>query len=257
MAYHNLRIVAAQNSYHITHPKPFNPVIILEEIVNKVFDFAYNMSFGRVGEHRDHRTGGQHRRRNGEIFANTFQGKLAEFYFHSSAVELEIECNEPDVAEWALGRWDPFDFVSNEKHIAVKSTKNFGNLLLLETGDWNSQGQYLPNLATGIAEYDFLVLVRISPDANTLIRTHLQAHVNNINRSNLFSVISAVEWKADIAGFITKSELINHVINATPPLILPQNSMLNGRMRMDAENYYVQAGDMHNFDELPAMINAI
>ena len=35
-----------------------------------------------------------------------------------------------------------------------------------------------------------------------------------------------------------------------PGHILPQNSTLNRYTRMDAENYYVQAGDMHEIDGL-------
>lgn len=47
--------------------------------VKSAFDFAYDMSFGKNGEHRDHRSGGTYERKPGEIFANTFQGKLCEF----------------------------------------------------------------------------------------------------------------------------------------------------------------------------------
>ena len=33
-------------------------------------------------------------------------------------------------------------------------------------------------------------------------------------------------------------------------LILPKSSFLNGKIRMDAENYYIQAGDLRTIDEL-------
>ena len=32
--------------------------------------------------------------------------------------------------------------------------------------------------------------------------------------------------------------------------IIPQNAFLNGRTKMDAENYYFQTGNMHSINEL-------
>ena len=67
------------NNYYITRKVPYQTDRFFKtETVETVFDFAYKMTFGREGAHRDHRSGGSHTRRNGEIFANTFQGKLAE-----------------------------------------------------------------------------------------------------------------------------------------------------------------------------------
>tara|TARA_B100001123_G_C14450701_1_gene686441 strand:+ start:71 stop:202 length:132 start_codon:yes stop_codon:yes gene_type:complete len=43
--------------------------------------------------------------------------------------------------------------------------------------------------------------------------------------------------------------LINH------HAILPQNSLLNGKIPMDAENYYVQSGDMYPYKELLKIIS--
>ena len=54
-------------------------------------------------------------------------------------------------------------------------------------------------------------------------------------------------WEFDIAGVITNEVLIEHINNNR---ILPQNAMLNGKIRMDAENYYLQAGNMQRADKL-------
>ena len=64
----------------------------------------------------------------------------------------------------------------------------------------------------------------------------------------LRETILSERWRVNLAGYITGEELIDEVIEAG--LILPQNSKLNRYTRMDEENYYVQAGDMHEIDEL-------
>lgn len=94
------------------------------------------MSFGGNGEHRNHRTGGTHQRKKGEIFANAFQGKLAECAIYNQFYN-ELDITEPDFETYGLGEWDDADFYINDFKISIKSTKSFGNLLLLETRDWN------------------------------------------------------------------------------------------------------------------------
>lgn len=37
--------------------------IISADISKRCFSFAYNMTFGNIGEHRNHRTGGGHQRK--------------------------------------------------------------------------------------------------------------------------------------------------------------------------------------------------
>lgn len=122
------------------------------EYVKLSFDFAYDMTFGRVGQHRAYRTGGTHVRKNGEIFANAFQGKLCEF-----AIYLELkdkhDVDMPDLTVNPLGEWDDYDFRIDNYNISVKSTKFFGQLLLLEKNDWTRFGEYIPN---NNEPYDFI-----------------------------------------------------------------------------------------------------
>ena len=112
--------------------------------VQKTFDFAYDMTFGAIGQHREHRSGGTAGRKNGEIFADTFQGKLAEFAIYFS-LKNQFEVSAPNLDKWALGKWDAFDLSVNGANVAIKSTKWFGQLLLLETEDWDEEGNYKPN----------------------------------------------------------------------------------------------------------------
>ena len=69
-----------------------------------------------------------------------------------------------------LNQWDSVDLVANGVKIAIKSTKKFGNLLLLETKDWDDDGRYVPNVERGDSEYDFFVLIRIDPDGTSIMK---------------------------------------------------------------------------------------
>ena len=85
------------------------------------------MTFGNRGAHRNHRTGGTILRKQGEIFPNTFQGKLAE----CAACNLFYKVDRkvfPDFSVSKLGVWDSVDVVVNGKKIAVKSTDQFAVL---------------------------------------------------------------------------------------------------------------------------------
>lgn len=229
-------------SYFINSRISFEPIgTFRPETVRKVFDFAYEMSFGKGGEHRDHRSGGTHHRRNGEIFANTFQGKLAECAIYNHLYE---HCNisAPDFATYGLGEWDKADFYIDNHKVSIKSTKSFGNLLLLETKDWNENGVYLPNDEA----YDFTFLVRMNPYCEDILRTRRLLYSDTVDFKELYAVIGTNSWGYDIPGFVTLEDL-KYVIKNN--FVLPQGSMLNGKTRMDAENYYIQSGDMRSINE--------
>ena len=223
--------------------------ILTQGDVSGCFDFAYGMTFGGSGAHRDHRSGGQAHRHLGEIFINTFQGKLAEFALYNYVTLVgEMRIDPPDTEMMELTRWDSFDMDIEGSIINVKSTKRRGNLLLLETKDWDSEGRYRPNSESGCEEYDFFVLARVDPDGERIMRENGLLHADVADADVLRGTILSERWRVNLAGYITGEELIDEVIEAGH--ILPQNSILNGYTRMDAENYYVQAGDMHEIDGL-------
>ncbi|MBP8017180.1 hypothetical protein KAZ01_04180, partial [Candidatus Gracilibacteria bacterium] len=64
---------------------------------------------------------------------------------------------------------------------------------------------------------------------------------NAIDKTNLYNLIISQNWQYELTGKIDKEDLMSIIKNE---FILPQNAMLNGTTKMDAENYYVQAGDM-------------
>nr|WP_263323553.1 hypothetical protein [Neobacillus sp. Marseille-Q6967] len=147
----------------------------LNNKVKNVFDFAFEMSFGGKGEHRSTRSGGDKSRFNGEKFANTFQGKLAEFAVQEHLATKGINLENPDIDVYGLGEWDNYDFIYNKKYkISIKSTKFFGQLLLLETKDWGINGEYIPNKKRGDTDYtyDYFILVRIKPSIENIMRNN-------------------------------------------------------------------------------------
>lgn len=233
-----------ENSYITTRKVAFKKVRDLkEETIDRVFDFAYTMAFDEM--HRKTRSGGRTKRKNGEVFANTFQGKLAEcaavnfFYKYDDTIEIDFDTYD-------LGIWDKVDLTVCKKEVAVKSTKRFGQLLLLETKDWNHSGQYIPNLGTPNDTYDYIVMVRIDPSCEDLMKKNRLLYKDEIEHSVLKNLVAQQNWSYDYVGYITNGDLRQIIKDKH---IIPQGALLNGSTPMDAENYYVQAGDMRNLTD--------
>ena len=235
---------------YIINKIAFKPIAEFKpETIEMAFNFSYDMSFGRSGEHRDHRSGGTYKRKLGEIFANTFQGKLSEFAIYNTLYKEFPQMRMPDLDTWDLGKWDDTDFEINKYFLSVKSTKAFGNLLLLETKDWNENGEYIPNLAIDGAHslYDFFILVRISPYCEDILKQHKMLFSNEVDKENLKDILINQKWTYDIPGFVSHKDIREVITNKH---IIKQGEMLNGKTRMDAENYYIQTGDMRKIEEL-------
>ena len=102
-----------RNCNYWTSTKRFNSILTFDnKTTEEVFQFSYDMTFGKLGIHRDHRSGGSHHRKNGELFINTFQGKLAEFGLYNFFKEKGIDSEEPDLSKWGKGKWDTIDFLT-------------------------------------------------------------------------------------------------------------------------------------------------
>ena len=215
------------------------------ETVEAVINFAFDMTFGLKGEHRHSRSGGTISRGNLEIFINTFQGKLSE-YAVANILYKHKDFIEPDLSTHGLGVWEDADFLIGDNVIAVKSTKSFGNLILLETKDWNFQGKYIASVSE-LKTYSHIVLVRIKPDAEKVLRSFLPNTNLNITHADLYSHLISLPWEYDIPGYITNADLINIIKGR---LVIPKGAFLNNSVKMDAENYYVQAGDLRPVKEL-------
>lgn len=233
--------------YRINHYRPFlKDGELSNKDVMECFEFSYEMAFGE-GQHRNIRSGGERKRKAGEIFIDTFQGKAAEYAMYRYLLGHGIETTKPDLSIEGYGIWDSFDLEYGNLHIAVKSTKFYGNLLLLETRDWDENGEYIPNREMGINKYDMLILIRISPDAEAEMKNKVLLYEEKCEKILLQDLLYNLKWKYNIAGYVTNKDLVRLI---QKKYILPKNSLLNGKIRMDAENYYVQAGDMRSGKEL-------
>ena len=238
-------------SYYFTNTVPYHEDRSFRaETIEKVFSFAYSMTFGREGAHRDHRSGGMHTRRKGEIFANTFQGKLAECavcnFFHKIGFETV-----PDFETYDLGKWDTVDITVGGKEISVKSTKSFGHLLLLETKDWDKNACYIPNKDSGNGEYDAFVFIRLDPSCEDLLKRCRMLYTDEADYEVLKGILMQHKWSYNCVGFVTRDDLKYIIKNG---FIIPQGAMLNGSTPMDAENYYIQTGDMRPMEELKEIV---
>tara|TARA_B100001939_G_C16874448_1_gene587985 strand:+ start:372 stop:1118 length:747 start_codon:yes stop_codon:yes gene_type:complete len=223
-------------NFYIPEKKSFRPKRVDPAHVKQAFTFAYGMTFGREGAHRTHRSGGSYRRRNGEIFCDAFQGKLAEYFVYQSFTEMGIICPEPDTEKWNRGKWDDADFIINEKSINVKSMAFFSNLLLLETKDWDEIGTYIPNNKA----YDYFLVARIQPEAKALFRKRRMLYSDDISSDQITQLLNEQTFSADIPGFVTNT-FLRKIIQEKQ--ILPKGAMLNGHTKMDAENFYVISCD--------------
>lgn len=253
MDYVTRGLLVEGNNYYVKDKKSFRAYgNIKDEDKKECFEFAFDMSYGDIGEHRSSRSGGTIHRKHGQIFINTFQGKMAEFALYRFLLSKNIETEKPDITRNSLGKWDSFDLQCQGKHISVKSTKSYGNLLLLEEKDWNDNGEYTPNRGKDTTKYDYTVLVRFNPDGEKIMRDNrllyqkneeIPIDIKDILTENIFNK----DWSYDFPGFVYYSEVVKMIRQRK---IIPKGAMLNGRTKMDATNYYFQTGDMHAVIEL-------
>ena len=237
-----MKLTVLGNDYHTAFKKEFRGNPVSGDIVEKSFHLAYEMAYGE-GFHRNRRSGGQTARSRKEIFQNTFQGKIAETVLYKKLIENGIETGEPDFSIHGKGIWDDADLKANGKTISIKSAAHFSNLLLLETKDWDSEGRYVPNLNhhDTTNAYDYFVLVRIKPDIKSVLKNQSE------EKGHLLNKIQEEVWQYDIAGCCS-IKTIRHIISLG--YILPQNAMLNGNIRMDASNYYIQSITLFAIEKL-------
>lgn len=128
------------------------------------------------------------------------------------------------------------------KSLSIKSTKSYGNLLLLEKEDWDEQANYLPNKKG----YDFTFFIRMNPFCEDIMKRNRFLYSDNIVENTLRQIILSEKWCFDIPGYVTRNDLIQ-IINDN--YILPRDALLNGGTTMDASNYYIQAGDMRSLED--------
>lgn len=241
-------MIIQNGNYTVNNIKKFEGITFLDnKYLEESFEFAWDMSFGKVGMHRNHRSGGMRRRKNGEIFLNVFQGKLAEFAVYQEMNRRCLLVDYPDLGRYGIGQWDSSDFEIGGMAISIKSTKHYGNLLLLETKDWDHEGLYIPNRGTSHEKYDFFILVRLKLDLEKKMKINRLLYSEICDKTLLRSLISNAEIEFDMPGFISY-EVLKDIISRKQ--IIPQGSSLNGSVKMDASNYYIETGKLIDMEHL-------
>ncbi|AZA82223.1 hypothetical protein C1637_09670 [Chryseobacterium lactis] len=221
--------------YRITKKIPFTENMVKEEFISIAFKFAYEMAYGE-GFHRDHRSGGSLIRTPDEVFANTFQGKLAELILDDELKKNDITTSGVDLGIFEKGIWDHGDIVANGKNINVKSMAFFANLFLLECKDWDENGTYTPD--GGAFIYDYFVCVRIKPNLKDLFKN------GDSDIEKMSKILNMQDLYFDIPGVLSH-ETLKEIIKRE--YILKKGDKLN-QTTMDADNYYIQSGDLKDIN---------
>lgn len=91
------------------------------------------------------------------------------------------------------------------------------------------------------------MITRIEPDGKKIMTSNKLFYTDSIDENMLWNLINKEEWKYDIAGYVEHYDLVYAINNN---FIIPQGAMLNKWTKMDAENYYIQSGDMRDFQQL-------
>lgn len=123
--------------------------------------------------------------------------------------------------------------------------------MLLEKGDWNDQGCYIPNINDGgkMAQYDYHMLVRVRPSCEDILRNNRILYGSELPEE-VIDILLNQSWEYCMPRYISRDELIYLIQNN---FVIKAGSYFN-KTKMDADNYYVKAYDMH---ELPEIINGL
>lgn len=240
------KLIFSDNSYHVEKKSSFSGIVVSKDVIEKSCSFSYKMAF-QEGFHRCSRSGGNVKRNQLEIFINTFQGKIGEFVVKDELEKRNLNCSEVDLDVFGKGIWDNGDLIVNGKNLNVKSMAFFSNLLLLEKKDWSRNGIYLRNTENE-TKYDYFVAVRIKPNVKEIFTTLSEPYT----LQSLTEIISRTDFYFDIPGAIS-AKTLTHLIDYD--YIIEKNSILNGKTIMDADNYYIQSGDLRSFDSLVDALN--
>lgn len=242
------------NNYTINHKVPFGKnnyrFNLSGEDLQACFEFCSKMTYGGDGTHRVHRSGGSDRRGLDQIFKDAFIGKVGEIAFHKMCLQRQKgQVSDIDYDCYGSGLWDESDFTitasdGQVSKVAVKTTKHFGNLLLLETKDWqvkDNRAIYLPNADTG-GVYDFIMFCRVNTNIDDVSRQFKLGDTST--HSSALERLTAI---SEVVGYIKNADLVSCIEH---PQIIPKGAKLNGSITMDAENYYIQSGSFRAIPQI-------
>ena len=230
----------SQGRFQITQKVDFLSLPVHQEFILKSAEFANRMVLS--SSHRIHRSGGSHRRMGDEIFINTFQGKLAEYVIQDTLKSKNIECSEPDDIDYGKRVWDDYDLKVQGHSISVKSMSFFSNLLLLEKKDYTQDGGYKHHRGQ---DYDFIIVARFKPDIKMVLSNY-----RGIDK--LKDRVIRLSFEFDIPCVCSK-KTVEYIIQEG--YVLKQGAVLGKNTIMDADNYYIQLGNLPPLEKLISVID--
>lgn len=208
------------------------------------------MTFAGHGHHRATRGGGNHERKNAEIFLNTFNGKLGEFAVYEYFTQQGLNISKVDLTPAGVGVWDNGDLECAGLNISVKTIKSYSNLLLLETSDWDENGQYIPGFSkinrTKNVNVHILVRLRGNKDLERILKAKRKFY-SELTYNEVNELIDNFNVDIDIVGIATP-KLIAKAVNNNQ--IIYQNEILGENTPMQADNYYLQTGELIEIERL-------
>lgn len=227
-------------------------IVLSWQDFSDIFDFACDMAYGN-GHHRANRSGGSIKRHPDTIFQNVFEGKIGEFALYRHLEKNGILVTPPDCSVHKKGVWDGGDFqFRNSFELSVKTSKHFSQLLLLESKDYNVNQEtgrvvYLPDNHTP----DAIIFMRTCNDMRDFLKNKDNWKPIRECKKEMYI---ASKITCEVTGYITNKDLKNLIEH---DFIIKKGSYLNGKTKMDADNYYIPAKDMKTSEHLVDTLNKI
>lgn len=212
--------------------KPYKSnVNISKEDIEKCFSFALSMALGEKHNTDSFASNNlQFQRGKGTVFRDAFQGKIAEVAFYNY-YSHKHKMDSPDFSEWERGKWEDTDFVIvNEKKqfsISIKSTKRYGNLLMLEKNRYDENGYYLEGINNSPVKHDLIFLIRVDGISSIKAQTYLDNKFKNIS--------------AEVTGYIEHNDFVKAINNNK---LIEAGTYINGCEELKVDNYYFCAKEL-------------
>ena len=218
----------------------FNPskITINKSDIENLARFCYGIKV------KETRSGGTNRRSPEKKKYDNLQGKLAEIIIYN-LYNSKYNFEEIDFNLYELGEWDSVDLKSRkyEFDINVKSGLKFHNLLLLAKKDYDDDGNYKHHNNTENYEKQLFSYVRLKLDKDKITEM-LSKNVDDFIKWFL-EEYQTIEYDL----FFCDIKKVQCVIKNNN--LIREGNKLNGKEKMDADNYYVLLYNMfETIDEL-------
>lgn len=237
-----------EGEYRTNYIKRLSPIYLPEEDVQDCMEFAYDMTFGKVGQHRNIANGSSYQRSDSEIFANVLQGKVGEFAVRNYLASLGLDVSDVDLRRYQKGRWDNGDLVLGNDLISVKSSPSYVNFLKLNANDYDERGRY----KFGRSADDYIMYTRVLPNVNKVMRD-VSYEINTLISQDALTcddierLILEDTWSVDLPGYITRGDFAEEVIGND--LKVYKGEKIDN-LGMFHDVYYTQTGDLRELDTL-------